>query len=125
LAKNLQQLIAEARAEVSEIQPYEVMDLTERGEPFFLLDIRDKEELEEGTLPGFVHASRGTLEMRIAQQVPDPEAKVVLYCAGGVRSLFAARRLQEMGSGIMRQRSRISKNDLIILPRRCLPSKTP
>ncbi len=97
VAKNIQQLIAEAHKEVPEVHPYEVKDLQDGGEPFFLIDVRDGEELQGGALPGAIHASRGTLEMRIAQLVPDPGAKVVLFCAGGIRSLFAGRRLKEMG----------------------------
>ena len=97
MAKNLQQLIAEAHKEVPEVHPYEVVNLQDSGEPFFLIDVRDGEELQGGAVPGAIHASRGTLEMRIAQLVPDPGAKVVLFCAAGIRSLFAGKRLKEMG----------------------------
>ena len=50
-----------------------------------------------GAIPGSTHASRGTLEMQIGAIVPDIHEKIVLYCAGGVRSLFAGKQLLELG----------------------------
>nr|MBA3959160.1 molybdopterin-synthase adenylyltransferase MoeB [Chloroflexota bacterium] len=54
-------------------------------------------EWEEGHLPGALHISKSYLEQRIEAAVPDRDAPVVLYCAGGIRSLFAAQTLSEMG----------------------------
>lgn len=97
MAKDLQDLIAEARAEIPEVQPQEVKEMLDSGAHFFLIDVRDAEELAQGKLPGAIHASRGRIEMQIGGLCPDPGAKVVLYCQGGVRSLFAAQRLRQLG----------------------------
>ena len=40
---------------------------------------------------------RGNLESRIEQAVPDRDTPVVLYCATGSRSAFAAKTLAELG----------------------------
>jgi rhodanese-related sulfurtransferase len=40
---------------------------------------------------------RGYLELRIEEAVPDKQQRVLLYCAGGVRSLLAAETLKQMG----------------------------
>jgi adenylyltransferase/sulfurtransferase len=40
---------------------------------------------------------RGYLELRIENSVPDKSTPILLYCAGGTRSVLAARTLHEMG----------------------------
>jgi len=62
-----------------------------------LVDVREKYEWNEGYIPGALHVPRGFLELQIEESVPDKDATVVLYCAGGTRSLIAGRTLQEMG----------------------------
>ena len=50
-----------------------------------------------GHVPGAVHVPRGQLESRIEGLVPDRGRELVLYCAGGSRSAFAAKALQDLG----------------------------
>jgi len=60
-----------------------------------VVDVRETDELSAGQLPGAKHVPRGYLESRIEGAVPDRDAHVVLYCASGNRSAYAARTLQE------------------------------
>lgn len=62
-----------------------------------LVDVREKYEWNEGHIPGAIHVPRGFLELQIEEAVPDKSKTVVLYCAGGVRSLMAGNTLQQMG----------------------------
>jgi molybdopterin/thiamine biosynthesis adenylyltransferase/rhodanese-related sulfurtransferase len=62
-----------------------------------LIDVREKDEWQEGFIPGAQWIPRGFLEQRIEDQVPEKNAAVVLYCAGGTRSALAARSLGELG----------------------------
>ena len=62
-----------------------------------VIDVREKHEWEEGHIPGAVHVPRGYLELQIEGRVHDKDQPVLLYCAGGVRSVLAARTLHEMG----------------------------
>jgi len=62
-----------------------------------LIDVREKIEWDEGHIPGAIHVPRGYLELRIENAVPDKRMPVLLYCAGGTRSVLAARTLQDMG----------------------------
>jgi molybdopterin/thiamine biosynthesis adenylyltransferase/rhodanese-related sulfurtransferase len=62
-----------------------------------LIDVREKDEWTEGYIPGARWISRGFLEQRIEDQVPERSAEIVLYCAGGTRSALAARALEELG----------------------------
>src|SRR6266568_1366416 len=62
-----------------------------------LVDVREKLEWNDGHIPGAIHVPRGYLELQIEEAVPDKSKTVVLYCAGGVRSLMAGATLQQMG----------------------------
>ena len=62
-----------------------------------VLDVREPDEYEQGALPGAVHIPRGHLESQIENKVVDRDAPVVVYCAGGTRSAFAADTLSQLG----------------------------
>jgi molybdopterin/thiamine biosynthesis adenylyltransferase/rhodanese-related sulfurtransferase len=68
-----------------------------KDKPFTLVDVREKDEYRAGFIPGAVHIPRGHLEMQAEQKLPDKNAEIILYCAGGTRSAFAAKTLQEFG----------------------------
>jgi molybdopterin/thiamine biosynthesis adenylyltransferase/rhodanese-related sulfurtransferase len=91
-----QDLFSEAKARVDEIDAQTAADLGRSGDAK-LVDVREKSEWDEGHIPGAVHVPRGYLELRIENAVPDKSQPVVLYCAGGTRSVLAARTLQDMG----------------------------
>jgi len=97
MAKTIRDLMAESRQAVPEWTPDDVRQRTSNGGGFTLVDVREKEEYREGHLPGAVSVPRGFLDMRIEETVPDKNAPIVLYCAGGTRSLLAGRTLKEMG----------------------------
>jgi len=95
-----------ARRQVPEWTPTQVQEaLAEQHEArrnqqdIVLVDVREKNEWNEGYIPGAIHVPRGFLELQIEEAVPDKSKTVVLYCAGGVRSLMAGKTLQEMGYG--------------------------
>jgi len=62
-----------------------------------VLDVREPDEYEQGAVPGAVHIPRGHLESQVEDRIPDRSAPVVVYCAGGTRSAFAAKTLGELG----------------------------
>lgn len=88
-------LADEAKQRIREITPAEVNELSQAGA--VVLDVRDKEEFEQGHIEGASNISRGTLEMRIHEVVPDKNTPIVCYCAGGNRGAMAADTLQRMG----------------------------
>jgi len=97
MPKTYPELLREARADVREVTPAEVQALRESKRPPVVVDVREASEWEQGHLPGAQHISKSYIEQQIEAAAPDRAAPVVLYCAGGVRSLFAAKTLQEMG----------------------------
>ena len=90
-------LLDRTRATIREVDPLEATRLREAGA--LVLDVREPDEVEQGTIPGAVHIPRGFLEMRIEDAVRDKGRPVVVYCASGVRSAFAAKALQDLGFG--------------------------
>lgn len=97
MAKTYKELMDEARETIPELTIDEVKERTERGEDWAVLDVREREEYREGHLEGAIPLPRGFLEMRVEETLPDKTRPIIAYCAGGVRSLIAARTMQEMG----------------------------
>src|SRR6202047_2060866 len=62
-----------------------------------VLDVREADEYEQGALPGALHIPRGFLESQVEGKVADHGAPIVVYCAGGTRSAFAAETLGQLG----------------------------
>ena len=87
-------LLNAAKAEITEIDPH---DVASRLDHFTLLDVREPEEYEQGAVPGAVHVARGNLEFSVEGRLPDKDAPIAVYCAGGVRSAFATKTLQDLG----------------------------
>jgi len=87
-------LLNAAKAEITEIEPQEV---AKRLDYYTLLDVREPEEYEQGAVPGAVHVARGQLEFAVEGQLTNKSAPIAVYCAGGVRSAFAAKTLQDLG----------------------------
>jgi molybdopterin/thiamine biosynthesis adenylyltransferase/rhodanese-related sulfurtransferase len=89
-------LLREARAEIREVSPREADALRADGRAVFV-DVREAGEWELGHVPGARLVTKSHLEQEIEASVPDRSTPVVLYCAGGIRSLFAGRTLRAMG----------------------------
>lgn len=84
-------LLREVKSEIEEVDPAEVHELIDEG--VVVVDVRESDEVAAGHLPGAKHVPRGHLESRIEMAVSDRDANIVLYCASGVRSAYAARTL--------------------------------
>ena len=95
MPKSYADLLREARAQIKEVTPQEV-DALPAGAAT-IVDVREASEWEQGHLPGARHVSKSYIEQQIEAAAPNRDAPVILYCAGGVRSLFAAQTLSEMG----------------------------
>ncbi len=88
-------LLQQVKSEVSEIDASAASALVENGTLF--LDVRERDEWEEGHIPGAVFVPRGNLESRIESVETDRDRPIVVYCAVGSRSAFATKSLQELG----------------------------
>ncbi|HEX3395026.1 MAG TPA: molybdopterin-synthase adenylyltransferase MoeB [Acidimicrobiales bacterium] len=90
-------LLAEAKTEIREVDTAEAERLTAERPGTVVLDVREADEYEQGALPDAVHIPRGFLESQVENRIADHDAPLVVYCAGGTRSAFAARTLGELG----------------------------
>ncbi len=96
MTRTYAELLREARAEIREVTPTEV-DRLRREDRIALVDVREAFEWEQGHLPGATLVAKSHLEQDIEAAVPSRDRPVVLYCAGGIRSLFAGQTLASMG----------------------------
>jgi molybdopterin/thiamine biosynthesis adenylyltransferase/rhodanese-related sulfurtransferase len=90
------ELLQQVRAEIDEVDARRTSELLAAEEPL-VVDVRERDEWEEGHIPGAVHVPRGSLESRIERIEPDRARPIVLYCSTGNRSAFAAKTLEELG----------------------------
>jgi rhodanese-related sulfurtransferase len=94
--KTYADLLADTKARIKEITVKDAMALRHTtGDPVFL-DVRDEKEYNLGKIPGAVTIGRSNLEKNVEAQVPR-EKTVIVYCANGNRSAFAADVLAVMG----------------------------
>ena len=89
-------LLSKAKAQITEVDTAEAQKRIQAG-GVIVLDVREPDEFDQGALPDVLHIPRGHLEAQIEGKIIDKAAPVVVYCAGGVRSAFAAQTLTEMG----------------------------
>jgi sulfur-carrier protein adenylyltransferase/sulfurtransferase len=94
--KSYQELLSDAKAGIQEIGVNDAIALRHTTGDAVFLDVRDPQEYNLGKIPGAVTISRGNLEKNVEGQVPR-EKTVVVYCANGNRSAFAAATLKTMG----------------------------
>jgi len=88
-------LLADARSHIRETDPAGAEALLADGH--LLLDVREPDEYEQGAIPDSLHIPRGNLESNVESRVTDRDQPMVVMCAGGVRSAFAADTLQQLG----------------------------
>ena len=91
---NFRQLLQKAKSEIKEVTTEEAEKLI--AEKWIVLDVREPDEYEQGTIVSSLHIPRGNLESSIEGAVPNKETQVIAMCAGGARSAFAAQTLQNL-----------------------------
>lgn len=97
MADSFRERMQEVKGQVKEMGPREVAELMESSDDVQLIDVREREEYEQGAIPGAKFIPRGFLDVKIEREIPDKSKKIVLHCAGGTRSALAAKDLQDQG----------------------------
>ena len=92
---NFRELLNKAKSEIREVTTAEAED--QRASGSLILDVREADEFEQGAVPGGVFIPRGHLEAQVEGRIGDKTTPIIVMCAGGVRSAFAARTLGELG----------------------------
>ncbi|MFM7047393.1 MAG: molybdopterin-synthase adenylyltransferase MoeB [Actinomycetota bacterium] len=89
-------LLTAAKSQITEVDTAGAAEKISSGK-VVVLDVREPDEYEQGALADAIHIPRGHLEAQVETRIVDKSTPVVVYCAGGVRSAFAAKTLQELG----------------------------
>lgn len=92
---NFRDLLSATKAQIREVDTAQGDELRQEGAT--LLDVREPDEYEQGAIPESVYIPRGQLESQIEGKLSDKNTKLVVLCAGGARSAFAAKTLEELG----------------------------
>src|SRR5688572_6677767 len=90
-------LCNDARTRVKEISTDEVKNLLDQKESFYLIDVRDRDEFDQGYITQAIPLSKSWIEAKIHNVTTEKDPLIVLYCGGGNRSILAADNLQKMG----------------------------
>jgi len=92
------ELLSQVKASIREVSVEETKArVVDAKEGPVLLDVRERDEYEQGFVPKAEWIPRGFLELKVEDAVPDREREIILYCAGGTRSALAAKALQDLG----------------------------
>ncbi len=87
--------LQELKQTVPEVSVRQALAAQQRGA--VLIDVREPDEVGAGSPTGARRIVRGFLELNIEDVVPELDTPLLVMCAGGARSLFASRGLQELG----------------------------
>lgn len=96
-SKEFIKIVQDTLPHIKEISPEDVKKLIDNDENFILLDVREKNEWDQGALPKAEHLSKGVIERDIVSVISNKNQKIILYCGGGYRSTLAAYSIQKMG----------------------------
>jgi len=89
------QILSEAKSRIQETDAPGSVALLSEG--YMILDVREPEEYEQGSVPNALHIPRGILESNIENHIPNYAQPIIVMCASGVRSVFATETLNQMG----------------------------
>ncbi len=95
---NFRELLRDTKARIREVSTEEA-EAARDADGAIVLDVREPEEYEQGAVPGSLHIARGNLESQVESRLVDKDAPVLIICASGVRSAFAAETLTQLGYG--------------------------
>ena len=94
---DFKELLSQTKNQIKEVSVQEVNDKLNPDNGFTLLDVREADEWEQGHLNKAIFLPRGFLEVKADKMLADKNEPIVVYCAGGTRSAFAAKTLQDLG----------------------------
>ena len=90
-------IVNDARGRISETNVENVKIKLDRGEKFYLVDVREESEWNKGHITNAIYIGKGVIERDIEKKIENTESEIILYCGGGFRSAIAADNLQKMG----------------------------
>ena len=90
-------IVNDAKKRISETNVEDVKIKLDRGDKFYLVDVREESEWNKGHITNAIYIGKGVIERDIGKKIDNTEADIILYCGGGFRSALATDNLQKMG----------------------------
>ena len=90
-------IVNDAKKRISETNVGDVKIKLDRGDKFYLVDVREESEWNKGHITNAIYIGKGVIERDIGKKIDNTEADIILYCGGGFRSALVADNLQKMG----------------------------
>ena len=90
-------IVNDVKEGITETNVQEVNDRRDRGDDFYLVDVREESEWDKGHITNAIYIGKGVIERDIEKKIDNTDAEIILYCGGGFRSALAADNLQKMG----------------------------
>lgn len=85
------------KTEIKRIDVHELKTKMESQPDLCLIDVREAEEWQDMRIPGALHIPKDQITVTIQTKVADPEHPVYLHCRSGMRSLYAAQCMLDLG----------------------------
>ena len=90
-------IVNDVKEGITETNVQEVNDRRDRGDDFYLVDVREEGEWDKGHITNAIYIGKGVIERDIEKKIDNTDSEIILYCGGGFRSALAADNLQKMG----------------------------
>ena len=75
----------------------EARNLMDSEKDRIILDVRSREEYDQGHIPGAILIPDTEIEAKAADLLPDKDQLILVYCRSGRRSKLAAQSLADLG----------------------------
>lgn len=90
-------LVDKIKLQIKELAVADLNKKINNQHPFYLIDVRECDEFQRGSIAYAIPLSKGIIERDIEKYIPNFEAEIVVFCSGGFRSCLVANNLQKMG----------------------------
>ena len=80
-----------------QVNPEEAAAMMESETDYILLDVRTRQEYEQGHIPGAICVPNETIGSEEIPALPHREQLILVYCRSGNRSKQAAQKLADLG----------------------------
>ena len=75
-------IVNDARKRITETNVQEVNDRRERGDEFYLVDVREESEWKKGHITKAIYIGKGVIERDIEKNIENTEAEIIYIVEG-------------------------------------------
>ena len=75
----------------------EAMQYMQQNDDYILVDVRRQDEFDAGYIPGAINIPNESITDKEIPELPNKDAKILVYCRSGNRSVQASEKLVKLG----------------------------